>query len=497
MIFIVRGPDGQRRVEVDENRPLGEQMKVSFGVQCIAVSLEDGACMDLSRTPRSLDMRNGQVVYVEYEKANVQKTEPRDNTIKREKDSLICQHDANAMCSNCAPLDPWDEKYYKDNMIKYLSFGSYCEMLKSKKKELVVENYSARQCTDHGPNARCSRCQEKNIVLMPQVFRMVDHVEFDNQSLVENFIRTWRDSGRQRFGLLVGKYMAHEMVPMGIKAVVSGVWEPEQEDFPDGFVVSESMDDLFSGTGLHIVGMIYTDLQLEKGVTTSTRVCKDYFLSSLEIQFMAKMQLMYPHVEGGVEFNSRFATIVVTADCEGCIVLREYQVSSQCMALVRSDHIVPTEDPEKFLTTRDIVYRTWEREAMTKADPYLPGDFFIVRLTHGCKQSPLFANDEFVPKKLTAKRMAEHFKDGFSMERFSNFNLLTRMRGLFSEWRKLFKAVLERDRRTFEEISRSEDFAAFASSMDRYRSTAWACGTCTFVNEKNTGACEMCGASRD
>lgn len=500
MIFIVRGPEGQRRVEVDEKEALGTQLCSSFGVNELAVSL-DGADkneLDQAQTPESLGLRNGQVIYVQYEKVTEPKEERVDNTIKR--DVVECKHDPNTMCSNCAPLDPWDERYHRDKMIKYLSFGSYHEMLRSKNKDLVVEDYSEKVCADHGSNTKCSKCQERNIILAPQVFRMVDHIEFDNQDLVENFIKNWRDSRRQRFGLLIGKYMKYDKVPLGVKVVVSGIWEPEQEDFPDGFVISESMDDFFSGTGLETVGIMYTDIQMDKGITTSDKILKDYFLSSLEIQFMAKMQLMYPYFiqekEQKIEFNSRFVSVVVTADKEGNIELQEYQVSGQCMGLVRSDYILPTEDPKKFLTTKDIVYRTGEKESMIKADPYLPGDFFLVRLTHGCKHNPLFKNTEFMPKKLTSKKIAEYLKGDLSIHKFSNFSFLTKIRKSFSDWLRLFKCIMEQDEREFERIKECEDFKSFLCGIGKYRPSTWTCQACTFLNERNMAACEVCGTER-
>ncbi|ADM11835.1 NPL4 nuclear pore protein [Encephalitozoon intestinalis ATCC 50506] len=505
MIFIVRGPEGQRRVEVDESRILETQLLAFFNVGQISISsTPDGKDkMDKTQTPTALGLRNGQVLYVEYEK---KKEEPKKNpeaskNIKRERDRMMCQHDSNAMCSNCAPLDPWDEKYYKDNMIKYLSFQSYHEMIKSKNKGLSAEDYTIKTCTDHGSNTRCNRCQEKNIILAPQVFRMVDHVEFDGQHLVENFIRNWRESGRQRFGFLVGRYMDHEMIPLGLKAVVSGIWEPEQENYPDGFVITGSMDGPFLGTGLEIVGMIYTDILMEKGGITSDKLGRSYFLSSLEIEFIAKMQLMHPYVvrdgEQEIEFGSRFATIVVTVEKDGNIGLQEYQVSNQCMALFKGDWIFPTENPLMLLTTRDILYRTKTKESMVKANPYLPGEFFLVKLTHGCKTNPLFKNTEFIPKKFGERKMAEYFGGDFSMEKFSNFTLLVRVKEIFPNWKDLFMCIAKQDKVKFKAISNSQDFRSFVSSMEKYRCTVWECKACTFANERNTSLCEMCGGGRD
>jgi nuclear protein localization protein 4 homolog len=504
MIFIVRGPSTQKRVEVRENEPLGPQLASAFDTENVEVSLDAGRkeALDGSQPPSSLDLQNGEILYIHYvEEARGERKEPGDIGIKRKRDRMLCQHDSNAMCSHCAPLDPWDEGYYKDNRIKYLSFNSYREMLRSRREELAVEDYTPRICGDHGPNARCSRCQEESVYLTPQVFRMVDHIEFDSQQLVENFLRNWKDSGRQRFGIMVGRYMPHDMVPLGVKAVVSGIWEPEQENYPDGFVIKESLDDFVEGTGLEMVGMIYTDISFDKSIT-SDRVERNYFLSSLEIQFIARMQLMHPFVirDGKTEqrFNSKFATIVMTANSEGQVELQEFQVSNQCMALVRQDDIIPTEDPTKFLTlTKNIYYRGRGEDAVAtqmKAEPYLPGDFFLVRLTHGCKHNPLFTNLDYIPRKLTARRMAEHFQGEYTLERFSNFALLCRMRSFFEEWKELVRCVINRDEAGLERMKRTEGFREFIGGMEQYKVASWECHVCTFVNEHNMDKCEVCEA---
>ena len=51
---------------------------------------------------------------------------------------------------------------------------------------------------------------------------------FDDGSVVNHFIEAWRRSGQQRIGYLIGQYKEYHDVPLGIRAVVSAIYEPPQ-----------------------------------------------------------------------------------------------------------------------------------------------------------------------------------------------------------------------------------------------------------------------------
>lgn len=45
---------------------------------------------------------------------------------------------------------------------------------------------------------------------------------------VDKFIQFWRETGQQRCGYLYGKYVKDPNIPLGIRAVVSAIYEPPQ-----------------------------------------------------------------------------------------------------------------------------------------------------------------------------------------------------------------------------------------------------------------------------
>lgn len=51
---------------------------------------------------------------------------------------------------------------------------------------------------------------------------------FENGQIVERFLNFWRKNGHQRIGFLYGRYEAYDGAPLGIRAVVSAIYEPPQ-----------------------------------------------------------------------------------------------------------------------------------------------------------------------------------------------------------------------------------------------------------------------------
>jgi nuclear protein localization family protein 4 len=235
--------------------------------------------------------------------------------IPRERDRKMCRHGDKGMCDYCMPLEvsvislpfrpsrssyranlassspfpsslqPYDATYHADQKIKHLSFPSYLRKLtgsisasKAATSSSAVPPLSppdfrvASPCPSGShapwPHSICSKCQPSAITLQSQEYRLVDHVEFADPSIIDRFLEGWRRGGKQRFGFLIGRYMPYETVPMGVKAVVEAVEEPEQEGEIDGVSVDMPWRDeervkrlaRWCANGLQVVGMVYTDL---------------------------------------------------------------------------------------------------------------------------------------------------------------------------------------------------------------------------------------------
>jgi nuclear protein localization protein 4 homolog len=165
----------------------------------------------------------------------------QDGRIYRKADEQMCSHGDQGKCINCIPIEPFDLEYLssREPPIKYVSFHAYLKSLKNgpdrgKYTNLEMLNCKIKPgCMDHPawPKGICNKCQPSTIYLNRQPYRHTDNVMFENGQIVEDFLNYWRKSGHQRVGLLYGRYEAYDGVPLGLRAVVSAIYEPPQVDF--------------------------------------------------------------------------------------------------------------------------------------------------------------------------------------------------------------------------------------------------------------------------
>jgi len=168
--------------------------------------------------------------------------------------------------------------------------------------------------------------------------------------------------------------------------VVKAIYEPSQESARDFISLApvdekrELANEIAKGLGLKCVGWIFTDLIPEdtaQGTVKHLRGIDTHFVSAQECATMAHWQNMHPNAckmnSNGV-FGSKFATVLVTGDETKQIHLVGYQVSNQCMALVRENCFLPTREAPELGYIKE-----------SSAEQYVPDVFYKEKSEYGCE----------------------------------------------------------------------------------------------------------------
>ncbi|KAL6927723.1 hypothetical protein ACO0SA_004346 [Hanseniaspora valbyensis] len=383
--------------------------------------------------------------------------ESQDGLIKRYPNPLLCRHGDKGMCEHCSPIPCYDPKFQEERNFKHLSFHSYLKKLKDSQfnnhsayvpKPLEQPSFKITKkpsCVHEAwPKGICSKCQPSAITLQQQDFRMVDHVEFLDSEIINSFVDSWRNTGAQRFGILLGSYEEYSSViddkdmtqipPLGIKCQVQQIYEPFQSDEYDGltFKFDKTCEELKNIVkkfaiidNLYPVGFVFTDLT-DSGKKDGSVLCKrhqdSYFLTNIEIIQAAKWQNLFPNICKDSEegyFGSKFVTCCISGNLNNEIDISTYQVSVNGEALVDADFISGSTDPSMlYLKETDntryvpevFFMKTNEYGLKVKenAKPAFPVEYLLVTLTHGFSKQDNNNNnsdDANVNKKINSRKL--------------------------------------------------------------------------------------------
>uniref|UniRef100_A0A9J8D9X8 NPL4 homolog, ubiquitin recognition factor n=1 Tax=Cyprinus carpio carpio TaxID=630221 RepID=A0A9J8D9X8_CYPCA len=568
IVVRVQSPEGMKKITLTKRETAAAFLKkvakeFSFSSNGFSVYLnrnKTGEILSQNKTLSLLKIKHGDMLFLFPSSAGpssenmdtIQEDEidqylsKQEGKIYRNRDPQLCRHGPMGKCVHCVPLEPFDEDYlnHLDPPVKHMSFHAYIRKLTGgadKGKFVALENISCKiksGCEGHPPwpEGICTKCQPSAITLNRQKYRHVDNIMFENHTIADRFLDFWRKTGNQRMGYLYGRYTEHKDIPLGIRAEVAAIYEPPQ------------VRDTQSG-----VGWIFTDLLSEDtriGTVRYTRNKDSYFLSAEECITAGHFQNQHANacrLSPDGHFGSKFVTVVATGGPDNQVHFEGYQVSNQCMALVRDECLLPCRDvPElgyaKESSTEqyipDVFYKDKDKfgNDITYLARPLPVEYLIIDITTTFPKDPVFTfsstlrfpieNRDALGETQDFHSLATYLSQCFSssssfLDIVSDFHLLlflvtnevmplqdsigllldavkTSTEELAQTWKKSEQwATIEQLCSTVGgQPSGSLDYAMGGPTLPQSSSAVWSCLHCTFMNQPGTEHCEMCSLPR-
>ncbi|KAM7068136.1 nuclear protein localization protein 4 homolog isoform 3-T3 [Molossus nigricans] len=431
----------------------------------------------------------------------------QDGKIYRSRDPQLCRHGPLGKCVHCVPLEPFDEDYlnHLEPPVKHMSFHAYIRKLTGgadKGKFVALENISCKiksGCEGHlpWPNGICTKCQPSAITLNRQI---------------------------------------------GTQNSLELLEDPK----------AEVVDEIAAKLGLRKVGWIFTDLVSEdtrKGTVRYSRNKDTYFLSAEECITAGDFQNKHPNLcrlSPDGHFGSKFVTAVATGGPDNQVHFEGYQVSNQCMALVRDECLLPCKDAPELGYVKessseqyvpDVFYKDIDKfgNEITQLARPLPVEYLIIDITTTFPKDPVYTfsisqnpfpieNRDVLGETQDFHSLATYLSQNTSsmfLDTISDFHLLlflvtNEVMPLQDSISLLLEAVRTRDEELAQTWKKSEQWATIeqlcstvgvqlpglheygAVGGPSHAATAamWACEHCTFVNQPGTGHCEMCSLPR-
>uniref|UniRef100_A0AAR2J5P9 Nuclear protein localization protein 4 homolog n=2 Tax=Pygocentrus nattereri TaxID=42514 RepID=A0AAR2J5P9_PYGNA len=580
-IIRVQSPEGMKKITSTKRETAAAFLKKvakEFGFNSNGFSVylnrnKTGEVLSQNKTLSLLKIKHGDMLFLFPSSAGPSKDEidqylsKQEGKIYRNRDPQLCRHGPMGKCVHCVPLEPFDEDYlnHLDPPVKHMSFHAYIRKLTGgadKGKFVALENISCKiksGCEGHlpWPEGICTKCQPSAITLNRQKYRHVDNIMFENHTIADRFLDFWRKTGNQRMGYLYGRYTEHKDIPLGIRAEVAAIYEPPQIGTQNSLELIEdpraaAVEEIAAKLGLRKVGWIFTDLLSEDtriGTVRYSRNKDSYFLSAEECITAGHFQNQHANpcrLSPDGHFGSKFVTVVATGGPDNQVHFEGYQVSNQCMALVRDECLLPCRDAPELGYAKessseqyvpDVFYKDKDKfgNDITYLARPLPVEYLIIDITTTFPKDPVFTFSSTLRFPIENRDALGETQDFHSLATYlaqcssslpfldivSDFHLLlflvtnevmplrdsigllldavkTSNEELAQTWKKSEQwATIEQLCSTVGgQQAGSLDYAMGGPSIPASSSAMWSCLHCTFMNQPGTEHCEMCSLPR-
>ncbi|OAG31560.1 nuclear protein localization protein 4 -like protein [Nematocida displodere] len=516
MIVRVQGRDRIMRIEVETGATIADlvaEINNRTGSVCTSLAREGKEVSQGSIAENGIE--HGDMLTAEYEvqaqapppeTSETPETPDTPETRATAKSSPAlhtgCTHGPTGMCANCAPEDSWLSQSFENR--RFISQGAHEEFMVSQGRELYLQTHLPPLCKTHPSDGRCNRCMPKEIALTRQPFRAVDHIELHDRNLLEQLVSHYREKRTQMAVLLVGRYSEYTEVAKGVKAEVFATVHIEQKNLSDGFILNqsdralcgkdESLNKLLSLLQMEIVGIAYTRL----------RETEIPFITGLEVDFITKLQNLFPDMDKGTNKGSKFVTLVISGSRTQSEIF-EFMGTMLAMELVTDKLLKASESP----TAMTIFPATalWTGSEGTKREHSIPVEYLVVRPTHGLTTNRTFfysvpgerapfrrGQDTSALKKHFQKRMKDSTVNGLSLQAISDFQVLLALSDMGLLTDALVECVSSGDDLRFTDmIFNNETDSLLEITKECKEVSTWSCHTCTLLNASSHTICEACG----
>uniref|UniRef100_A0A8C6T384 Nuclear protein localization protein 4 homolog n=1 Tax=Neogobius melanostomus TaxID=47308 RepID=A0A8C6T384_9GOBI len=419
IIVRVQSPDGMKKIPSTKRETAAAFLKkvgkeFGFSSNGFSVYQNRNKTGEILSQNKALSLKHGDMLFLfpsgastSHEDEIDQFLTKQDGKIYRNRDPQLCRHSTLGKCVHCVPLEPFDEDYlnHLDPPVKHMSFHAYLRKLTGgadKGKFAALENISCKiksGCEGHPPwpEGICTKCQPSAITLNRQKYRHVDNIMFENHTIADRFLDFWRKTGSQRMGYLYGRYTEHTDIPLGIRAEVAAIYEPPQVSNQNSLELLEdpkavAVDEIAAKLGLCKVGWIFTDLVSEDtriGTVRYSRNQDSYYLSAEECitaGYFQNQQSNPCRLSRDGHFGSKFVTVVATGGPDNQVHFEGYQVSNQCMALVRDECLLPCKDAPELGYAKE-----------SSSEQYVPDVFFKITTTFPKDPQYTFSSSQRFP----------------------------------------------------------------------------------------------------